>query len=150
MASTVTAATLTVAVAESLTLDNRVYDKTTTTTIASIKNVSSRIYSVPATTTLGVASLLSSPTASQFDTENTKYIRITNLDDTAELIVSLGMNATNAALDLKPATSLPLFSVNANGAGSKGAITSIDDIEEIYVHNATSSAVDVEVFIAGV
>ncbi len=150
MASTVTAATLTVAVSENLTLDGRVYDKTITKTIASIKNVSSRIYSVPATTTLGVASLLSEPTSSQFDTENTKYIRISNLDDTAELIVTYGMNATAAALDLKPATSIPLFSVNANGAGSKAALTAIDDIEEIYVHNATAAAVDVEVFIAGV
>ena len=151
MATTLTAATLTVAVSENLTLDGRVYDKTTTTTIASVKNVSSRIYSVPATTTLGVASLLSAPTSSEFDTENTKYIRITNLDDTNSVIITKATSGTSAAEEVRAGGSIYMIdgAKDVKGATSKAAQTALAEIQTIYAYSATATVtLDIEVVIA--
>ncbi len=150
MATTVTTATLTVDVKETLTLNGTVYDQTVSKSISSIGNVSKRIYTLPANTTMTVADFLSTSTGEEYDTEDTKYIRLTNLDDTNEIIVTLAVTAAAGAVELKPGSSTTLFSINANGAGSKAAQTTVDAIEAIYVHNAHGSAsVDVELFIAG-
>lgn len=150
MATTVTAATLTVAVAESITLNGTTYDSTTNVSIASIANISKRIMTVAAGATSNVATFLSTVTNQAFDTEDTKYIRLTNLDDTSEVIVTLSEAATAAGLELKAGASLPLFSINANGAASKAALTTATAIEEIHVHNASGAAIDLELFVAGV
>lgn len=150
MATTVTTATLTVDVKETLTLNGTVYDQTVSKSISSIGNVSKRIYTLPASTTMTVADFLSTSTGEEYDTEDTKYIRLTNLDDTNEIIVTLAVTAAAGAVELKAGSSTTLFSINANGAGSKAAQTTVDAIEAIYVHNAHGSdSVDVELFIAG-
>ena len=68
MATTVTAATLTVAVAESITLNGTTYDSTTNVSIASIANISKRIMTVAAGATSNVATFLSTVTNQAFDT----------------------------------------------------------------------------------
>lgn len=150
MATSVTPATLTIAIAESITLGGTTYDGTTTKTISSIANISKRIMTVSAGATSNVATFLSAVTNQAFDTEDTKYIRITNLDDTTEVIVTLSEASTAAGLELKAGASLPLFSINASGAASKAALTSAAAIEEIHVHNASGADIDLELFIAGV
>ena len=93
MASTITAATLTVTLTESITLNGSSQGATNTLSIGSINEVSKRI--VTATTTeaglLGFLSALSGVgvTANKvgymagiLDDGDVRYIRITNLDDT--------------------------------------------------------------------
>tara|TARA_R110000751_G_scaffold72132_3_gene146324 strand:- start:604 stop:1056 length:453 start_codon:yes stop_codon:yes gene_type:complete len=150
MATSVIPANLTTSIAESITLNGVDYTQTTTKTIASVTHVSKRIMTVSAGATSNVATFLSAVTNQAFDTEDTKYIRITNLDDTTEVIVTLSEASTAAGLELKAGASLPLFSINANGAASKAALTSAAAIEEIHVHNASGAAIDLELFIAGV
>ena len=150
MATTVTAATLTIAVAETITLNGTTYDSTSNVSIASIANISKRIMTVAAGATANVASFLSTVTNDAYDTEDTKYIRLTNLDDTNDVIVTLSEASTAAGLELKAGASLPLFSINANGAASKAALTTATAIEDIHVHNASGGAIDLELFIAGV
>jgi hypothetical protein len=149
MATTVTTATLSVQIKEEITLNGTAYDQTITKSITGIGNVSKRIFTIPASTTATLASFLSTSTGEEFDTEDTKYIRVTNLDDTNEVILTLSVSAAAGAIELKPTSSTTIFSINASGAGSKAAITSVEAIETLFIHNAHASAsVDVEVFIA--
>ena len=142
-------ATMNVTITETVQLNGTDQGGTVTQSIGGIGEVSKRIFTIPASTTATLASFLSTSTGEEFDTEDTKYIRVTNLDATNEVILTLAVTAAAGAIELKPTSSTTLFSINANGAGSKAPQTSIDAIEHMYIHNAHGSAsVDVEVFIA--
>ena len=81
MTSTVTAATMTVKITETITLNGRDQGADNTLTIASVNEVSKRI--VTATTTEQVILAFGTAVAAgQFDESKVVYIRITNLDDT--------------------------------------------------------------------
>tara|TARA_Y100000114_G_C11713156_1_gene304557 strand:- start:146 stop:601 length:456 start_codon:yes stop_codon:yes gene_type:complete len=149
MASTVTASTLVVEIKEQITLNGTAYDQTINKSIAGIGNVSKRIFTIPANTSVTLATFISTVTGSQFDVEDVKYIRVTNLDDTDHLVLTKAFNATSAATELKAQSSVVYFTPNGNGSTSKAAITTFDDIESLFVHNSHgSNAIDCELFIA--
>tara|TARA_X000001388_G_scaffold35533_2_gene25031 strand:+ start:2161 stop:2616 length:456 start_codon:yes stop_codon:yes gene_type:complete len=149
MATTVATATLSVEIRESITLNNSSYDQTVSHTVAGIGNIFKRIFSIPASTTTTLATFISSVTDNQFDVEDTKYIRVTNLDDTDVLILTKAFNATSAATELKAGKSVLYFTPNGNGATSKAGITTTDDIETLFVHNPHGgNALDLEIVIA--
>ena len=149
MATTVNASTLTVQVKEQITINGTTYDQDVTHTIPSIGNVSKRIFTIPASTSVTLATFISTVTNNQFDVEDVKYIRVTNLDDTNVLILTKAFNATSSATELKPQMSVVYFTPNGNGSTSKAAITTTDDIESLFIHNPNGgNALDCEVFIA--
>ena len=149
MATTVTSATLTVAITEQITLNGTVYDQTITKSITGIGNISKRIFTIPASTTVTLATFISTVTNNQFDVEDVKYIRVTNLDDTDAMILTKGFNATSSATELKAQSSVVYFTPNGNGATSKAGITTTDDIETLFVHNSHGgNAMDLELVIA--
>ena len=149
MATTVSSATLSVQISEQITLNGTQYDQTITKSISGIGNVSKRIFSIPASTTVTLATFISTVTNDQFDVEDVKYIRVTNLDDTDALILTKAFNATSSATELKAQSSVVYFTPNGNGATSKAGITTTDDIESLFVHNSHGgNALDLEVFIA--
>ncbi len=149
MATTVTTATLTVEVKETMTLNGALYDHTITKAISGIGNVSKRIHTIPAATTVTLATFASTGDGANFDVEDLKYMRITNLDDGEGLILTKAFNATSAATELKAGCSVTYFTPNGFGATSKAAITTQDDIETLFVrNNHGGNAVDLEVFIA--
>tara|TARA_R100000655_G_scaffold26970_1_gene55292 strand:+ start:1721 stop:2176 length:456 start_codon:yes stop_codon:yes gene_type:complete len=149
MATTVTTATLTVEVKETMTLNGALYDHTITKAISGIGNVSKRIHTIPAATSTTLATFASAGDGANYDVEDVKYIRLTNLDDTENLILTKAFNATAAATELKAGCSVTYFSPNGFGATSKAAITTQDDIETLFVrNNHGGNAVDLEVFIA--
>lgn len=149
MATSVTTATLTVQVKEEITINGTTYDQTVSHSIASIGNVSKRIFTIPASTSVTLATFISTVTNNQFDVEDVKYIRVTNLDDTDVLVLTKAFNATSSATELKALKSVVYFTPNGNGSTSKAAITTTDDIETLFVHNPHgSNALDCEVFIA--
>lgn len=150
MATTVTSAALSVEIKEQITLNGTVYDQTVTTSITGIGNVSKRIMTVAASGTANIATFLSTVTNDAYDTEDVRYIRVTNLDDTSAVILTLSQASTAAGLELKAGNSSTIFSINANGAASKAALTSAGAIEEIHVHNGSGAAIDIELFIATV
>ena len=81
MTSTVTAATLTVKITETIKLNGRDQGAENTLSIASVNEVSKRI--VTATTTEQIILAFGTAVAAgQFDETKVVYIRITNLDDT--------------------------------------------------------------------
>ena len=149
MATTVSSATLSVQISEQITLNGTQYDQTITKSISGIGNVSKRIFSIPASTTVTLATFISTVTNDQFDVEDVKYIRVTNLDDTDALILTKAFNATSSATELKAQSSVVYFTPNGNGATSIAGITTTDDIESLFVHNSHGgNALDLEVFIA--
>ena len=149
MATTVTTATLNVSVAEEITLNGTTYDQTITKTITGVGNVSKRIHTIPASTTTTLATFSGTGNGVNFDVDDIKYIRVTNLDDTNVLLLTKAFSATSAATELKPGCSVTFFTPNGNGATSKAGITSTDDIETLFVHNPHGGdALDLELFIA--
>tara|TARA_R100000353_G_C6507364_1_gene195724 strand:+ start:531 stop:986 length:456 start_codon:yes stop_codon:yes gene_type:complete len=149
MATTVTTATLNVSVAEEITLNGTTYDQTITKTITGVGNVSKRIHTIPASTTTTLATFSGTGNGVNFDVDDIKYIRVTNLDDTNVLLLTKAFSATSAATELKPGCSVTFFTPNGNGATSKAGITSTDDIESLFVHNPHGGdALDLELFIA--
>ena len=81
MTSTLTAATMTVTVTESINLNGTNQGATNTLSLASIAEISKRIVNVPASE-VEVVKMGTAVAAGQFIESTVKYIRFTNLDDT--------------------------------------------------------------------
>ena len=149
MATTVTTATLTVQIKEEITLNGTAYDTTVSKSITGVGNIFKRIFSIPASSSVTLATFISTVTDNQFDVEDVKYIRVTNLDDTDALVLTKAFNSTSCATELKAQSSVVYFTPNGNGATSKAAITTTDDIETLFVHNSHGgNALDLEIIIA--
>ena len=111
--------------------------------------MSKRIHTIPANSSATIATFSATGNGINFDVDEIKYLRVTNLDDTENLIVTKGFNATSSAVELRAGCSETYFSPNGLGSTSKAAITTTDDIEALFIHNPHgSNVVDVEVFIA--
>jgi len=149
MATTVTPSTLTVQIKEEITLGGTSYDQTVTNSIADIATYSKRILTINAGTSHVVAQFGDTTVNDLYDVQDIKYIRITNLDDTNSIIVTASGDNEAGALELNPQESFQMFNGKVSGATAKAAITSVDDIESIYVHNTTGGA-DIELVIATV
>ena len=157
MATTVTAAPLTVTLKESVTLNGVDYGGTNTLTISSVNEVSKRI--VTATTT--------EQTILQFDATavgpgkfleaKAVYIRITNLDDAYHVtLIFKNQNNDECAMKLDKGQS---FIYNGDLAGgvvdtvdavaSSTLTPSLGDLVEIRA-DADTASVDLEVFVASI
>jgi len=127
MASTVTAATMTVTLTEAISLNGVDYGGTNTMTIASINEISKRIV----TTTNTEAIILAFGTAiaaGQFDETKVMYIRITNLDDTNEVVLTFkNENDDEFAVLLDKGQSF-IYNGNTDDV-NKGLINTMDAID---------------------
>ena len=163
MASTITAATLTVTVTESVTLNGSDQGASNALTVASVNEVVKRIVSVSTTesgllgfSTASSTDLSKSYLAGQFDEDDVRYIRITNKDDTnfAVLVFKSEGNA-EFAVKLDAGHSFILPGDNSGGVkdvmdASASALTvSLEDLVDITA-TANTAAVDLEVFVASV
>ena len=160
MASTVSAANLKVKITEEVILNGRDQGGTTELTIASIKDVSKRIVTIAADDDATVL-VFKSTTASAdgaLDKDTVKYIRITNLDDSNSVNISLQLDSDedNSAADLSVTHLLeagrsfmmgtPDEAVHADD-DAETIVTALTDLESIIV-DPGSNAGTVEVFTA--
>ena len=160
MASTISAANLKVKITEEVILNGRDQGGTTELTIASIKDVSKRIVTIAADDDATVL-VFKSTTASAdgaLDKDNVKYIRITNLDDSNSVNISLQLDSgeDNSAADLSVTHLLeagrsfmmgtPDEAVHADDDAAT-IVTALTDLESIIV-DPGSNAGTVEVFTA--
>ena len=160
MASTVSAANLKVKITEEVILNGKDQGGTTELTIASIKDVSKRIVTIAADDDATVL-VFKSTTASAdgaLDKDTVKYIRITNLDDSNSVNISLQLDSDedNSAADLSVTHLLeagrsfmmgtPDEAVHADD-DSATIVTALTDLESIIV-DPGSNAGTVEVFTA--
>jgi hypothetical protein len=149
MATIVTAATLTVEVAESITLNGVSRNSSTTASISSIGEISNRIMSITNSANgTDIVNIGTGSGAGTFDKTAVKYLRFTNLDDTNFVTIQFTDAATHHwELKLEAGKSLII-----------GDTSSIDDQADIDNFSATAitkiigkadtAAVDLEVYIA--
>ena len=160
MATTVTAATMTVTITESITLNGSDQGSTNTFTVANVNEVFKRIVTCEDDTDVTVATFRSSTstTNNALDVENVVYMRVTNLDDANPVNLSLQIDVgeDNSAADQSCTILLQAGKSFVMGTPSDGLavdddaatiVTSLYNLESLLV-DPLSEAVDVEVFIA--
>lgn len=157
MATTVKAATLTVKITETVTLNGVAIDASNTLTIASVVEVDHRLVEVPTAEIVILKFAVTNPDAGSFDEADVRYIRITNLDDTNFVQLTFrDENSTEFAVKLAPGRS---FIYGSSGGGvvdtmiAAGAALTVPstfaDLVDITAI-ANTAAVDLELYVAGV
>ena len=154
-------ADLTVTLTEDLLLNGSTRGSTNILTITGIESVYERVVTIPANSD-GTVVLSKDTIASQdgaVDIQDTKYIRITNLDSTNSVTLSLQVDVDNddSAADESCSILLeagktfmlgtPHECVNVNDS-SASIQQSLKDLESILVDSAANS-VKLELFVAG-
>ena len=154
MASTITNATLTVTITESLSLGGTQYGGTKTLEIADINEAFKRIVKCAASQTTTIATFNGNAFASDnaLYLEDAKYVRVTNLDDTNPIELAIVGAATLYQVRLAAGESHilgapdDLMLAEADTSPSFGTMA---DIASIKV-NPASNDVDVEILVASV
>ncbi len=154
-------ANLTVTLTESVTLNGSVRGSTNQLTITGIESVFERIVTIPndqdTTILLTKASVASSDSA--VDIQDTKYIRITNLDSTNSVTLSLQLDVNENDSGADQSVSILLEAGKTFMLGtphdaigvdddSSTIQTSLADLESILVDTAANT-VKLELFVAG-
>jgi hypothetical protein len=160
-------ATLSVTINESITLNGRERGSEISLDIASITQVMQRIVSLPAdggssATQTTIANFRTDVTTvdSAMDDDDVKYIRVTNLDASNNVHLSLQL-AANGSADASTQASVILEAGKSfllgkavgvaavdDDAATATAIGSLVDLESIIAVNDNNADVDVEVFVA--
>ena len=154
MATTLSAATMTVSITESINLNGSNQGASNTLSIASIAQVSKRQITCLASNTTTVASFAAATHTSvhAFDVDDVKYIRVTNLDDTNALELAVVGAATLYQVELAAGESHILGNPDLlmlAEADTSPSFGTMADIASIQV-NPAGNIIDVEVFIASV
>ena len=159
MASTITAATMTVSITESITLNGKNQGGTTTNSFASIAEITKRILTI--TTAEAVIATFSAAVASagHYLAANVRYIRFTNLDDTNFITLTFrNQDNDEAAIKVDAGQSFIWNADNAGGlvdvlnatqdadAASDTALGDLTNIQD----DANTASCDLEMFIASV
>ena len=153
MTSTLTAATMTVTVSESINLNGTNQGATNTLSLASIAEISKRIVNVPASEVEVVA--MSTAVASGTFIESTvKYIRFTNLDDTNHITLTFkDEDATEFAVLLDKGQTFIYNGdiaggvVNTMHASGSALSVSLNDLVNVTAL-ADTAACDMEILVA--
>jgi hypothetical protein len=154
-------ANLTVTVTEDLILNGSTRGSTNQLTITGVESVYERVVTIPANSD-GTVVLSKDTIASQdgaVDIQDTKYIRVTNLDSTNNVNLSLQIDADNddSAANESATISLPAGHTFMMGTphdavavsdANATIVTALHDLESIIVDSADQN-VTVEVFVAG-
>ena len=153
MATTITNATLTVTLTESISLNGSEQVASNTLTIADIDEISKRIVTIPTAekTIIAMGTAISNGT---FIESDVRYIRITNKDDANHVTLTFkDENNSEFALKLDKGQSFiyngdlaggVVDTMDANGSALSLALGDLVDITAI----ADTAAVDLEIFVA--
>ena len=155
-------ADLTVTITESVTLNGAARGSSNALTVTGVDDVYHRIVTVPSggDTTLVNFHAAVSTSDSSLDVENVKYIRVTNLDSSNPVNLSLQVDAgeDDSAADASATILLEGKKSFIMGSPSDGIavdddaatiVTTLNNLESIIADSA-SAAVQVEIFIASV
>ena len=157
-------ADLVVTLTETLTLATGTISSTRAETVGSIVDAYKRIVTCPANVDTTIATFdaaISDATTCPFDIEAVKYIRVTNLDGSNSLTLSLQVEVgeddtgadTSTSLLVEAGKSFMLGSPHdgigavASGSFNANLVTDLVDLDSLVVQPG-SNAVDVEVYVA--
>ena len=155
-------ADLTTTITESVTINGSLRGSTNSLTITGIEHTLERVVTIPANadTTVLLAKAAVSGSDGAVDIQDTKYIRITNLDSSNNVNLSLQIDSANddTAADESATISLPAGHSFIMGTphdsiavydADASVQTTLHDLESILV-DPSANAVDVEIFVASV
>jgi hypothetical protein len=155
MATTITAATLTVTITEEITLNGQDKGSTNALTVASVTEVSQRIVNVP-TSEVVILAMGTAVAAGQLVEGDVRYIRLTNKDDTNHITLVFKSENNNECSHLLDAGHSFIYPgdnsggvVNTHDASASALTVSLDDLVDITAQ-ANTAACDLEIFVAGV
>ena len=158
MATTISNATLTVTLTESITLNGAQQGATNTKTFADIDEISKRILTI--TTAESTIATFSGAVASagHYNDSAVRYMRFTNLDDTNHITLTFKNDDDDeVAIKLDAGNSFIWAADNAGGmvdvmnaaAGDAASDTALGNLKDIQA-DAGASTCDLEMFIASV
>ena len=155
MATTITAATLTVTITEEITLNGQDKGSTNALTVASVTEVIQRIVNVP-TSEVIILAMGTAVAAGQLVEGDVRYIRLTNKDDTNHITLVFKSENSNECSHLLDAGHSFIYPgdnsggvVNTHDASASALTVSLDDLVDITAQ-ANTAACDLEIFVAGV
>ena len=156
MASTVTTATMTVTVSESITLNGKNQGSTNTLSIPGIANISKRIVNVP-NSEVPIIAMSTAVGAGTYNEADVLYIRITNLDDTNHVgLIFKNENDDEFGVKLDKGQSFiyngdlaggVVDTMDAQDGGADLAANTFGDLVNVTAY-ADTAACDLEVFVA--
>ena len=165
MATTISNATMTVTITESVSLNGTQQGGTNSFSISSVDEVYKRILTCPANvdTTILRTGVSADVTDSSLDIADCKYIRVTNKDDTNSVNLNLQIDVTESGSGASAANETATILLAAGESFIMGTPhdsiavydtdasvqTTLHDLESILI-DPGSNAVDVEVFAASV
>ena len=154
MATTITNATMSVTITESISLNGSNQGGTNTFSVADIDEVSKRIVTCPASNTTTIATFASAvnSSAGAIDVEDCRYIRVTNLDDTNPITLAGVGAATLYQVSIERGYSHVICTPDVcmlAEADTSPSFGTKADISSLQV-NPGGNTVDVEIFIASV
>ncbi len=148
MASTIDSATLKVLFQEDITLNGTKRGAKILHTFSSITQVDERILTVP-TYDVNVLILSSSAGAGTYETSAFEYARLTNLDDSNFLTITVasGSEGSKYVQKLPPKMSLVFTSPSISGSSSGAAFDTFSNFTSVKA-SADTASVDLSLFVA--
>jgi hypothetical protein len=142
MSTTLTPSTFKVTISEEQIVKNKTIQNDSVYSISNVTNVDRRILTCPQTTSINLFNLNgSNPGAGTFPSSSLKYARITNLDNTNNIALTISGSTTSFTQEVLPQSSI--FVISSNVTSSKFNGTFGDDINFIQAY-AISGSIDVE------
>ena len=149
MASTISAATLTVTTTESITLNGSNMGATNTLSVASINEINQRIVTIDAGNVRTLFNFGGAVAAGEFVRANVKYLRITNKDDTNTVSINIRGNATNCWVEVEPSGSFMLTTASTMMEADDDTTVATPVLEDLQIISAYSaSGADLDCYIA--
>ena len=142
MSTTLTPSTFKVTISEEQIVKNKTIQNDSVYSISNVTNVDRRILTCPQTTSINLFNLNGpNPGAGTFPSSSLKYARITNLDNTNNIALTISGSTTSFTQEVLPQSSI--FVISSNVTSSKFNGTFGDDINYIQAY-AISGSIDVE------
>ena len=142
MASTLTPTTFKIQIIEEQLVRNSVNKNEITYTIPNVSNVDHRILTCPATTSIDLFNLNGvNPGAGTFPSSSLKYARISNLDDTTSIAITVSGSHGGYTQEILPVSTI--FIVSPNITSSLFSSSFGDTIQSVSAYAMTGNA-DIE------
>jgi hypothetical protein len=142
MSSTLTPSTFKVTISEEQIVKNNTIQNDSVYSISNVTNVDRRIVTIPSHILTPLFNLdNSNPGAGTFPSSSLKYARITNLDDSFNIYLTISGSITSFTQEVLPQSSIFVISSNVTSSNFNGTFG--DDINYIQAY-AISGSIDVE------
>jgi hypothetical protein len=148
-------ADLTVTVTESVTINGALRGSSNNLTVTGITDTFERVVTCPHSNTTTIATFNSNVygSAGALDLENCKYIRVTNVSDSAVMDLAIVTENTNYQVVMTAGSSHMLCQADTAAiaeADTTPNFPTLEDITSIQVRPRSTDDVDVEIFVASV